>query len=303
MRFVRRMLSKLLWSLCNHWIDRKPEHERIEWCWSKFVRTADRDQRTRLYLDDLTSSFELEQRRRLYLDEIVKTIECDEQFLLPRFDTGFGRELDRFSTYQKDFVSFPINKGDKVLDIGAGAYPFPHATHLADLYEGETTHRTEPLTRSGLPFERCDIERLPYKDKEFDFVYCSHVLEHVRNPGRACQELMRIGRRGYIETPTRLSDIMLNFTRFKDHHRWHVNVLTNTLIFMEWCPRERRDMGINDFYFMLHSKYKNPFQDLVHNNRDVFVNMLLWEDSFVYYVFGREGTLLATNATVNGRLT
>lgn len=54
----------------------------------------------------------------------------------------------------------------------------------------------------GKPLYKCSVEQMPFKDKEFDFVYCSHVLEHVVDPIRACRELMRVARRGYIETPT-----------------------------------------------------------------------------------------------------
>lgn len=60
-----------------------------------------------------------------------------------------------------------------------------------------------------------------FRDKEFDFVYCSHVLEHVRDPAKACAELMRIGKRGFIETPTRGKDLWLG-TAAVSNHRWAV---------------------------------------------------------------------------------
>lgn len=240
--------------------------------------------------------FSKEDSSKLFLHELSELIEPEERFLLPSFEKGYGQETDRFS-YQKEYVDFNIKDGEKVLDIGSGAYPFPYATHLADLYEGETTHRAEALVRDNRPFQGCDIENLPYKDKEFNFVYCSHVLEHVADPARACEEIMRIGKRGYIETPTRVSDIMLNFTKLKDHHKWHINLLGNTLIFMEWADIERKDTGCNDFFGALHSRYKNPFQSLMHNNRDLFVNMLLWENKFYYYIFDKQGKLIKTNRT------
>ena len=64
---------------------------------------------------------------------------------------------------------------------------------------------------------------------------------------------------------------------------------------MEWNDKERVDTGCNDFFKMLHSKYKNPFQTLVHNQRNLFVNMLLWEKNFNYYIFDKHGNLIATN--------
>lgn len=250
--------------------------------------------RINLFLQEIEKAVDKGKRIKLYHAEMARSIEEDERFLIPSFEKGYGPEKGRYS-YQKALVPFDISDGEKVLDVGSGGDPFPYATHLADLYEGETTHRAGPLVTRGIPFKTCDIENLPYEDKEFDFVYCSHVLEHVENPQRACEELMRVGKRGYIETPTRVSDTMLNFIGKKNHHRWHINLLANTLVFMEWREGERRDTGINDFYLMYHSKYKNPFQELMHKHRDLFVNMLLWKDRFRYYVFNTNGELVATN--------
>ena len=247
-----------------------------------------------IYFSPVSLLLGKENQVRLYLSRISRIIEPSERFLLPLFREGQGRILDRYS-YQKDYVNFGIKGGEKVLDIGSGADPFPLATHLADLYEGETSHRAGPIVKDGRSFQLCDIEKLPYDNKEFDFVYCSHVLEHAPDPARACEEIMRIGKRGYIETPTRVSDIMFNFTRLKGHHKWHVNLLKNTLIFMEWGEKEHRDTECNDFFLMVHSKYKNPFQDLVCSHRDLFVNMFLWTETFDYYVFDKNGELLQSN--------
>jgi hypothetical protein len=67
-------------------------------------------------------------------------------------------------------------------------------------------------------------------------------------------------------------------------------------MFMPWEERERRDTQVNEFFLMAHSKYKNAFQELLHGHRDLFVNMLLWKERFVYYVFDREGRLRDTNS-------
>jgi SAM-dependent methyltransferase len=236
-----------------------------------------------------------ENSKHKLLNLIIKIlVEPEERYLFPSFEQGSGPEGGRFS-YQQEYIDFPIAAGEKVLDIGSGANPFPLATHLADLYEGETTHRTEPLVRDHRELRVCSIDNLPYGNKEFDFVYCSHVLEHVSDPAKACEEIMRVAKKGYVETPSRTSDIMFNFTRLKDHHKWHIILVHNTLIFTEWTDKEQRDTGCLDFFRMFRSKYKNSFQTLVKNNRDLFVNMMLWQDKFIYYVFNKEGELIATN--------
>jgi len=42
---------------------------------------------------------------------------------------------------------------------------------------------------------------MQFKDKAFDFVIASHILEHMADPETFLKELQRIGKAGYIETP------------------------------------------------------------------------------------------------------
>jgi SAM-dependent methyltransferase len=216
-------------------------------------------------------------------------------------EKGKGKENDRYS-YQKNEINFNIKPDEKVLDIGSGHDPFPLATHLADYYEGNTTHRNEKLKRDARPFTNCTVEQTPFGDKEFDFIYCSHVLEHVDNPAQACQEIIRIGKRGYIETPTKTSDIMFNFTELPTHHKWHIQTQGNTIIFFEWKNSERKDTGTNYFFNKFHSKIRNPFQDLFYDNRTMFTNMFLWHDKFEYLVINKEGQIQAISKELKNKI-
>jgi len=252
------------------------------------------DENKRIYLSDIHQATPGHALMRSLIDALHSLTPQEDYYLLPSYEKGLGREQDRFA-YQQKHIDFNIRPGERVLDVGSGAYPFPYATHLADLFEGDTSHRVEPLAKDERPFAVINIEKMPYHDKEFDFVYCSHVLEHVEDPSKACDELMRVGKRGYIETPTRISDIMLNFTKLKGHHKWYIVTAGTTLFFFEWPDLERRDTGTNDYYLMLHSNYRNAFQTLVNDNRDFFVNMLLWSERFTYYVINKQGQLISTN--------
>ncbi|MCX5964297.1 MAG: class I SAM-dependent methyltransferase [Cyanobacteria bacterium] len=231
---------------------------------------------------------------KLQLKFIINLINNKLPIRIRFLQKGRGMEYERYH-YQIQYVNFDIKKDDKVLDIGSGGHPFPLATHLADFYEGETTHRTEKLIKDDRPFISCTVESTPFTDKEFDFVYCSHVLEHLDDPAKACEELMRIGKRGYIETPAKSSDIMFNFTKIPNHHRWHTQILGQTLIFIEWKDSERRNLGTDYFYEQFHSNWKNPFQELMDNNRDLFVSMLLWEEKFDYIIINKNGEIIQTN--------
>ena len=43
---------------------------------------------------------------------------------------------------------------------------------------------------------KADICDLPFKDNEFDVVFCNHVLEHIPNDKKAMQELYRVLKKG-----------------------------------------------------------------------------------------------------------
>jgi SAM-dependent methyltransferase len=149
----------------------------------------------------------------------------------------------------------------------------------------------EAIARDERPFHEVDLHALPFADKAYDFVFCSHVLEHLDEPGRAIRELARVGKRGYIEVPTRVSDVMFNFTRLPNHHRWHGLVLGRTLVLMEWCDWERRELG-NEFFAALQSEYDNAFQHFFERNRDLFFASLHWQGQIDFLVVGKDGRIL-----------
>lgn len=206
---------------------------------------------------------------------------------------GLKRAIRKRFSYQRRFIDFNIKKNELVLDIGSGADAFPLATHLADLYLEETSHRPGggAVKKDARPFVICDIQQTPFKDNAFDFVYCSHLLEHVDNPAEACEELMRIGKRGYIETPTRMSDILFNFTRLKNHHTWHIVLVDHTLVFISWRKDERHDLHFSYFFNQVNSEDPNLFQSFFYRYMDLFRNMFLWEKEFNYIIIDKDGSV------------
>lgn len=217
------------------------------------------------------------------------------QFDIQRFAALFGYQVRKMvkggsrvgRDYQFDQIDFPIAIGDRVLDIGSGQHPFPLATHLADFkLEDNFDRGGAALVKDSRPFFVINIESMPFRADEFDFVYCSHVLEHVDDPILACKEIMRVGKKGYIETPTRASDMLFNFSRL---HRWHVAQAENTLIFIEYSDRERQGTGIRHFIEEFRNDFENPVKQLIATNRDLFCNMFLWDGSFSVHVINKNG--------------
>ena len=70
-------------------------------------------------------------------------------------------------------------------------------------------------------FIKIEGKNLPFKDKEFDFVIASHVIEHVEDFEFFLKELERISTKGYIELPTRLGDNLV--FENKTDHLWHMD--------------------------------------------------------------------------------
>ncbi len=101
-----------------------------------------------------------------------------------------------------------------MLDVGSGSNPHPSADILLEKYV-DITHRYEPLV-ADRPTVLADACKTPFKDKAFDYVIAFHVLEHIDKPELFLNELQRIGKAGYIETPNAI---------FERLHPYDVHVL------------------------------------------------------------------------------
>jgi SAM-dependent methyltransferase len=207
---------------------------------------------------------------------------------------------DRYSNYQARHFNFAISPSDKVLDIGSGHLPFPLATHLAEYAIQDST-----FGRAGTPFKyvdgkpvtECSVEAMPFQDKEFDFVYCSHVLEHVESPEKACNELMRVAKSGYIETPLRGKDLFLNTGKISNHI-WGIEFLHNKLIFTEY--NENEVLGLqNDILLDMHvtpqTAREKSFSSLVCLKSDRVNVMMMWKKEFSFEVRRLDGSVYVRN--------
>ena len=105
------------------------------------------------------------------------------------------------------------NNSWKILDIGCGYSAHSNASVICDVQDLSHFYKDKK-------FIQLNEKTLPFKDKEFDFVIASHVLEHVDDVGFFIKELERISSKGYIELPTILEDNLV-FENKKDHV-WHM---------------------------------------------------------------------------------
>ena len=124
-----------------------------------------------------------------------------------------------------------INPDWKVLDVGSGHQPNRRANVILDKYTGDTIHRT--TANLEIPTDKYfvlgDALSTPFSDKEFDLAIASHIAEHIDDPIIFCNELQRISKSGYIETPGPITEILLP----AKSHKWVVRKSRNGLVFKE----------------------------------------------------------------------
>lgn len=118
-------------------------------------------------------------------------------------------QIDRFRWALRK-ITLPIKGSALVLDVGAGGNPIPRADVLLDRLTG-AEHRCGESMMIDRPAVFGDASRMPFKDKAFDFVIASHILEHMAAPERFLEELQRVGKAGYIETPNALFERLQPF--------------------------------------------------------------------------------------------
>lgn len=170
-----------------------------------------------------------------------------------------------------------IQDSDMVLDAGCGGQPLPWAQiHIDKDFDHGNDRDGMPVPRQ-MNIIQADICSMPFDDKTFDWALCIHVLEHVASPEKACEELMRVARRGFIETPWRGSEIFAGYPS----HRWLISLEGNTLVF------EQRTYIENPFenFMMAQAQGNKVFGNLC---TDIFRNVtcvqFAWEEQFQYRV-------------------
>jgi hypothetical protein len=174
-----------------------------------------------------------------------------------------------------------VSDDDQLLDVGAGANPFPRADWVIDLmpYAERGVYGLPPDPESErfnadtwVQRDICDREPWPFADGQFAFSLCSHTLEDVRDPVFVCSELIRVSRAGYIEVPSRLEEQSLGVNgpwAGWSHHRWLVDVDERGLTFV-FKP------GV------LHAKFNFPAGFAAALRPEERVQHLFWRERFSY---------------------
>ena len=153
----------------------------------------------------------------------------------------------------------------KILDIGCGYTANKYSTHVADTHDFTYLYKNKKFTH-------IKDKKLPFSDKEFNFVIASHVLEHVDNIEYFIKELERVANSGYIEVPTRLEDNLVDVNE-KAHIWWiNFNDINNSLFIT------KRKQIIEPFLSV------STIQNLRKFFKDSLVTEIFWENKINYLI-------------------
>lgn len=176
-------------------------------------------------------------------------------------------------------ITLPLRRRDLVIDVGSGGNPHFMADVTTDMYD-KGTDRFETIQFKGL-FVWSNAEFLPFKSKVFDFSISSHVLEHTPYPEIMIDELSRVSKRGYIETPSAWQELV---SPYKMHYS-RVTLKENKLLFsIKNSYDEKIPFEWEDIYYSL--KQIQSFHQ--ENITPLGVNMYLWKDNIKYEVIRKE---------------
>jgi len=119
-------------------------------------------------------------------------------------DLIYKRSGEGFYILNNQMFKLNINKNVIVLDVGSGYRPCVRADILIDKFLSDTRERRRIALIDDRPFIKADACLLSFQDNSLEYIYCSHVLEHVFDPARVMNEFKRVARKGYIETRSAL---------------------------------------------------------------------------------------------------
>ena len=174
----------------------------------------------------------------------------------------------------------PVDKNALVLEVGSGGNPYARSNVLLDAYEVTRERHWAPLV-SDRPTVLGFVENLPFKDKAFDFVIASHVLEHSSDPVRFLSELQRVAKAGYIETP---DAFMERINPYKDH-RLEVTVRNHRLLIRKKAAWQA-DTELVELYE--HKAKEWTTQEMIPNHPFDFHVRYYWSDEINFEVINPE---------------
>ncbi len=170
----------------------------------------------------------------------------------------------------------------RVLEVGGGHNPHPRSNIVCDKFIDTNYHRSGDIkVRKNQEFLQADGENLPFRDKEFDYVICNQVLEHVDNPEKFLKEQMRVAKRGYLEAPSLFGEYLFP----KESHRWLILEINNKIVMVEKKDYFRTSrFDISDIFLHHLANHSLAYKMLTRNYPCLYNTAIEWEEDFEFIV-------------------
>jgi uncharacterized protein YbaR (Trm112 family)/SAM-dependent methyltransferase len=163
-----------------------------------------------------------------------------------------------------------------ILDIGSGSNPFWRANILMERFLEDDAQRPGRLIVDR-PIVCGDIHEIPFVDNAFSFIHCSHILEHLDNPARAIEEMIRVSKSGYIETPSEIHEFLdLNFP----FHRWAVSAEDDVIVFRE----KPQYTSVHPLIEALKNRKNRTWQFITRHHDKVNILSWFWQGEIKYRI-------------------
>lgn len=171
-----------------------------------------------------------------------------------------------------------IPKNGLVLDVGSGNDPHPRADVLCEKFLMDDTERSDAVVMIDRPLVVGDGEKLPFIDKAFDYVICSHLIEHLDHPHKCLDELMRVGKAGYIECPSQFGEMMTSYP----FHKFFALKKDDKLL-LRHKQKPIFDKFLQKTFWTRCIPDKN-FLKFLYKNIDLFVIRYEWNGKIDYFI-------------------
>jgi SAM-dependent methyltransferase len=118
------------------------------------------------------------------------------------YKTIVTRAKERPTDMNNASIEHVINNADKnaetLLDVGSGRGYFLNVLAERTRYKLTGTDMADNIPGLKANYVKGVIEKLPFPDKSFDIVTCTHTIEHIINLKQAIDELKRVARKQVI---------------------------------------------------------------------------------------------------------
>lgn len=177
-----------------------------------------------------------------------------------------------------------LSKDSLVLETGSGHNPWWRSDILVDRWLYKDKERSEFALCVDRPLLISSGERLPFKDKTFNFIFCSQTIEHSKNPTAFLKEIERVGKSGLIVCPNAIRERLFGWK----FHRWFIVKEKETLKFY---LKKHFPNSFGNFFHNLYQK-KFFFRRFCLENDEFLDIYYYWEEKIFFKIFSKTGGTL-----------